>query len=97
MGENVTVAVLDTGIYNHPDFGERIIKYKDFVNGKTAIYDDEGHGTHVTGILAGDGKMSNGFFKGIAPKSDIVSLKVLDKRGIGKEFGGLLIMERNIT
>ena len=84
MGENVTVAVLDTGIYNHPDFGERIIKYKDFVNGKTAIYDDEGHGTHVTGILAGDGKMSNGFFKGIAPKSDIVSLKVLDKRGIGK-------------
>mgnify|MGYP003210350665 CR=1 FL=1 len=29
--------------------------------------------------------MSNGFFKGIAPKSDIVSLKVLDKRGIGKE------------
>jgi len=85
MGENVTVAVLDTGIYNHPDFGERIIKYKDFVNGKTAIYDDEGHGTHVTGILAGDGKMSNGFFKGIAPKSDIVSLKVLDKRGIGKE------------
>ena len=38
MGENVTVAVLDTGIYNHPDFGERIIKYKDFVNGKTATY-----------------------------------------------------------
>ena len=85
MGENVTVAVLDTGIYNHPDFGERIIKYKDFVNGKTVIYDDEGHGTHVTGILAGDGKMSNGIFKGIAPKSNIVSLKVLDKRGIGKE------------
>ena len=79
MGENVTVAVLDTGIYNHPDFGERIIKYKDFVNGKTAIYDDEGHGTHVTGILAGDGKMSNGFFKGIVPNADIVSLKVLDK------------------
>lgn len=46
-GEGVTVAILDTGIYPHPDFGDRIVKFKDFVYGKRYPYDKNGHGTHV--------------------------------------------------
>ena len=85
QGEGVAVAVLDSGITNHPDFENRIRVFKDFVSGRSRVYDDEGHGTHVTGIIAGSGKMSQGMMRGIAPKADIVSLKVLDSRGIGKE------------
>lgn len=84
-GENVVVAILDTGIEEHPDFNGRIIDFKDFVNKKIYKYDDEGHGTHVAGILAGNGKLSRGMYSGIAPKSKIISLKVLDEKGIGKE------------
>lgn len=85
MGEEVVVAVLDSGITTHPDFEKRIIYFKDFINGKPYPYDDEGHGTHVSGIICGSGKMSRGIMKGVAPKTKIVALKVLNDRGIGKE------------
>lgn len=85
LGEGVSVAVLDSGISNHPDLKNGIIFFKDFVNGKRNAYDDEGHGTHVSGIIAGSGALSNGMFQGIAPKTKIVSLKVLNNKGIGKE------------
>jgi serine protease AprX len=85
MGENVNVAVLDSGIESHPDFDNRIIGFKDFVNGRYKNYDDEGHGTHVAGIIAGSGKASGGICAGIAPRANIISLKVLDNRGIGRE------------
>ena len=44
---------------------------------------DTGHGTHVAGILAGDGRMSKGILAGIAPKSQIVAVKILDREGNG--------------
>ena len=84
-GEGVVVAVLDSGVVPHPDFDKRIIYFKDFINGKMFPYDDEGHGTHVSGIICGSGKMSNGIMRGVAPKAKIVSLKVLNTKGIGKE------------
>lgn len=43
----VGVAILDTGIYRHIDFENRIIAFKDFVNGQIMPYDDNGHGSHV--------------------------------------------------
>ena len=82
--KNIGVAVLDTGIYRHIDFDNRIIAFKDFINNKNIPYDDSGHGTHVSGIIAGSGKASNGRFKGIAPMSQIISVKVLDSYGNGK-------------
>lgn len=83
-GQDITAAVLDTGIAaGHPDYRDRIAGFYDFINRKTNIYDDYGHGTHVTGILAGDGRM-NTAYRGIAPKAKIVHLKILDHHGNGK-------------
>jgi serine protease AprX len=82
-GKGVTAAVLDTGINRHPDFGERIIMFKDFVNNRENIYDDSGHGTHVCGILGGSGLVSDGRFMGIAPDINFIVGKVLDRNGEG--------------
>jgi serine protease AprX len=60
-----------------------VASFVDFVNGRTAAYDDNGHGTHVSGIIAGNGRDSKGAHSGIAPGAHIVSLKVLDARGRG--------------
>lgn len=67
----------------HPDFGNRILAFRDFVNYRNWMYDDYGHGTHIAGIAAGNGSMSNGVYCGIAPEADIIALKVLDFRGNG--------------
>jgi serine protease AprX len=80
----VGVAVIDTGIYKHRDFGDRIIGFADFVNGKMIPYDDSGHGTHVSGIIAGNGEASNGKYRGVAPEATIISVKVLDNVGNGR-------------
>ncbi|MGN0366215.1 MAG: S8 family peptidase [Suilimivivens sp.] len=80
----VTIAILDTGIAFHPDFDNRIIAFKDFVNGKRGAYDDSGHGTHVAGCLCGSGLISLGKYRGIAPYSRLVIGKVLDRNGDGQ-------------
>ena len=67
----------------HPDFDNRILAFRDFVNYRNWMYDDYGHGTHIAGIAAGNGSMSNGVYCGIAPEADIIALKVLDFRGNG--------------
>ena len=82
-GKDITVAVLDTGISRHPDFGSRILGFTDFVNGRVGLYDDDTHGTHVTGILAGDGSLSGGKYRGLAPQCSLVIGKVLNSNGDG--------------
>jgi len=85
-GKNVTVAIIDTGISPHADLiypNNRIVGFKDFVNNETRAYDDNGHGTHCAGILAGNGYASKGKYKGIAPDANILSIKVLDESGNG--------------
>ncbi|SES70424.1 S8 family peptidase [[Clostridium] polysaccharolyticum] len=86
LGQDIGVAVLDTGIIPHPDFvsvKNRIIAFQDFVNGSSKMYDDNGHGTHVSGILAGDGFASRGMYCGVAPACNIISVKVLNQKGNG--------------
>ena len=78
-----TVAVLDTGIGNHPDFGNRILLFRDFINNRKKNYDDSGHGTHVAGCIAGNGYASNGKHKGMAPHSRLLIGKVLNNQGDG--------------
>lgn len=52
-------------------------------------YDDNGHGTHIAGILCGNGKMSKGRYKGIAPECKLICAKVLDRQG-GGSLGSLI-------
>lgn len=83
FGRNSVVVILDTGISTHPDFRNRILFFKDFVNGRTGVYDDHGHGTHLAGIIGGSGELGNGKYRGIAPACRFVPLKVLDGMGNG--------------
>lgn len=85
-GAGVNVAVLDTGIYPHSDLmtpSNRILAWNDLVNHKDTPYDDNGHGTHVAGIIAGNGHKSDGKYKGMAPEARLVGVKVLDEEGAG--------------
>ena len=83
QNSGIGISILDTGIYPHRDFGNRIVEFRDFVNNRKQAYDDNSHGTHVAGIIAGDGAASGGKYCGLAPKSRLVVLKVLDRNGEG--------------
>jgi serine protease AprX len=84
-GKNINVCVLDTGIFYHMDFGNRLVEFVDFTeNARKHCYDDSGHGTHVCGILAGNGRASAGKYQGIAPKANLIVGKILDHHGKGR-------------
>ncbi|WP_400162445.1 S8 family serine peptidase [Brevibacillus sp. TJ4] len=82
-GKGVTIAILDTGIYPHSDLKSRLVGFYDAIQGKKDPYDDNGHGTHVAGCAAGDGKASGGKYKGPAYEASVVGVKVLDASGQG--------------
>ncbi len=89
-GSGVGVVIIDSGITPwHDDLmgtgigGQKVVQFVDFVNNQPRPYDDNGHGTHVAGIIAGSGYDSYGARAGIAPGSHLVSLKVLDGAGGG--------------
>jgi serine protease AprX len=80
-GQGVTVAVLDTGIDNLPDFSGRLIGGVDLTGEGKPFSDDYGHGTFVAGLIAGDGASANGQYSGEAPGADLVSIKVAGANG----------------
>jgi subtilisin family serine protease len=94
-GAGVTVAVVDSGVAAwhddltnrsstlYPYGDQRVAGFVDFVNGRLLPYDDNGHGTQVAGVIAGNGFDSNGQKAGGAPDASLVSLKVLDANGAG--------------
>lgn len=84
-GKGIGVCILDTGIYEHIDFTGRIWAFYDFLAFKRRPYDDNGHGTHVAGLVAGDGTASMGKYRGAVPGCGIISLKVLDRYGTGSQ------------
>jgi len=79
-GTGVTVAVLDTGIIQSPDFGNRILATVDFTHEADGV-DRYGHGTHMAGIIAGSGAQSGGKWSGVAPDANLVSVKVAPTDG----------------
>ena len=92
-GKGVTICYIDTGIKPHGDFTickNRIIKFIDLFNDRQTPYDDNGHGTFVAGVGSGNGCLSGGKFKGIAPESNIISIKALNNAG---EASAIVILE----
>ncbi|PKK85403.1 MAG: hypothetical protein CVT48_05555 [Thermoplasmata archaeon HGW-Thermoplasmata-1] len=88
-GKDITVGIVDTGIdAEHPEFRkDAVVAWLDLVNGKVAPYDDEGHGTHVAGIIAARGASSGLFhgvnIKGAAPDVKLVVVKAIAADGSG--------------
>jgi serine protease AprX len=81
VGAGVTVAVLDSGVAPDPDL--KILASVNFADPRAAD-DPGGHGTHVAGIIAGNGSRSGGEFGGIAPQANIVDVRVLGTTGSGR-------------
>lgn len=97
-GKGVGVAVLDTGIFPHRDFEDRIVAFNDIVKRKFMPYDDNGHGTHISGIIGGSGLSSDGRYQGVAPECSLINVKVLDHKGNGYAsdvLSGLRWLEKN--
>ena len=83
LGTGICAAILDTGIALHPDLKDRVAGFRDFTGSSIKCRDDSGHGTHVAGILAGNGISSGGTYAGMAPRTDLLIGKVLDREGNG--------------
>ena len=83
-GKDVIVAVLDTGCdVNHPDLKDNILDGYNIIDNNSNVMDENGHGTHVCGTI---GAKNNGIgMVGIAPDVKILPIKILNKRGSGKE------------
>ena len=92
-GDGIVVSNLDTGVnYNHLDLRDHMWDGTgvgmphhgyDFANGDTDPMDDEGHGTHTAGTIAGDG--TAGSQTGVAPDAQIMIFKVWDSGGYGTQ------------
>jgi serine protease AprX len=86
QGQGVTVAVVDSGINgDHRDLktaggSSRVVADVEFGDSNNTS-DGYGHGTHVAGIIGGDGDRSDGGYIGIAPKVNLINVKISDNDG----------------
>jgi serine protease AprX len=108
-GAGVGVAVIDSGINDdHPDLwnstqtASRVIYHQDFTgtaitNSSGAKYDLYGHGTHVAGIIAGNGYLSGGQYEGVAPQANLIDLRALDANGGGTDSSVIAAIQQAIA
>src|SRR5579864_4411018 len=107
-GAGIGVAVIDSGIASHPDLNggflglSRVVWNQSFVPGNASAADQFGHGTHVAGLIAGNGASSTGSkysrtFKGIAPQANLVNLRVLDQNGAGTDSSVIAAINQAIA
>jgi len=80
-GEGVVICVVDSGIdLSHPDLSDLVLKgWLDSVNGLDEPYDDEGHGTAMSGIIVADGGL-----KGVSRGVELLVAKAIDDEGQGE-------------
>jgi serine protease AprX len=105
-GAGIGVAIIDSGVNAVDDLrtsygASRVVYQQSFVPGDATTADAYGHGTHVAGILAGNGSDSTGdrFYytiRGIAPSVHIVSLRVLDQNGAGSDSAVIAALQQAI-
>jgi subtilisin family serine protease len=101
-GSGVGIAVIDSGIYaDHKSFLDRsgrvrVAASRDFT-GEGRTDDPYGHGTHVASVAAGNGRVSNAAYRGIAPNASLINLRVLNSRGSGSASGVLAALDWVLT
>lgn len=81
-GAGIAIAVLDTGVFPHLAIKDRVQEFHDYVNHRRIPYDDNGHGTHILGIIGGN--LARYQFHGVAPNCMFHVYKILNERGNGK-------------
>jgi serine protease AprX len=107
-GSGIGVAVIDSGINSSKDFtlstgkGSRIVYNQNFAEGQSTTADLYGHGTHVAGILAGNGMNSRGStfrktFMGVADNVNLINLRVLNQDGGGRDSGVIAAIQKAIS
>jgi serine protease AprX len=108
-GAGIGVAVIDSGINDsHPDLWDsneshsRVVFHQDFTgtatsNSSGAKYDLYGHGTHVAGIIGGNGYLSSGQYEGVAPAVTLIDLRALDENGVGSDSTVIAAIQQAIA
>lgn len=85
-GKGVGIGIIDSGVYPHMDLltpSNKVGLFTDIIDGLIYPYDDNGHGTCTSGIIAGSGNRSNNMYCGVAPGSTLYCYKAFDKFGKG--------------
>jgi serine protease AprX len=88
QGQGVTVAIIDSGIIASPDIPTAVFGV-DTATGTTTLSDLGGHGSHVAGIVAGNGLQSLGAYEGVAPSARVVEVKVTGNQGTAS-YGSII-------
>ncbi len=100
-GTGINVSIIDSGIYPHPDFQTRIIKQINFASkgeetDNSDFIDRNGHGTHVAGIIGGNGEISSGKYPGVAPNVNLINAKAGNSSGSLKDTDILKAIEWSV-
>lgn len=85
-GKNIGIGLVDSGVFPHPDLTSKrntINFFYDLINSYEKPYDDNGHGTFISGCIAGSGALSAGAYTGISPDSNLCVIKAFDASGNG--------------
>jgi serine protease AprX len=85
QGKGVTIAVVDSGAFETSDMDKRVRANANFNAAFHDAADRYGHGTFVAGIIAGNGAKSGGKYIGVAPRADVLNVRVSDDQGMSVE------------